>query len=147
MTHPTPSTQMEYSVCFRLSAEWLDPNAVTAALGIVPTHSHTAGEKYRVSRGEGRSPAELEYKVGVWYVDSGVQSRASLDDHLRQITRWLRYCSAEVASFVAKGGKAEMVVGVFVSGQGGGILSADVMREIGEMGIDIDFDFHPLSSQ
>jgi hypothetical protein len=124
------------SVALRLTADDLDPDAITALLGCSPTASHRKGDL----RGKQKIPAT----IGHWgySIDLDVVEWFDLD---RPIAALLDQFSADrgVWDKIHSLCEADVFCGLFMStGNQMGELSAATMKALGERGLRLTVDIY-----
>lgn len=95
---------------FILSGDLLDPDAVTAALGLSPTKAWKKGDPTPSTY---RYP-DLRRRFGLWGLSSTLPREVSLDRHLRQLLDQLDRRSGEIGGFRRMGYEARFSCGCFL---------------------------------
>jgi len=68
----------EVLATFRVVGDSLDPEVITACMALKPTTAHVKGESVP------KHP-DRKYPIGYWGLDSALESRRPLDDHLKHL--------------------------------------------------------------
>ena len=68
----------EVLATFRVVGASLDPEVITAGMALKPTTAHVKGESVP------KHP-DRKYPTGYWGLDSALESRRPLDDHLKHL--------------------------------------------------------------
>jgi Domain of unknown function (DUF4279) len=141
MTHvqaddENPNCEETYA-SLRVAGDALDPDEVSRVLGIQPSLTRRKGEPH------GRSGAINS--TGVWILSSegAVQSKR-LEVHLRYLLERIEGRAPDLQRYVRQRG-LELDVPCFwmsATGQGGPVLSADLLRDLGALGVSLSFGFY-----
>jgi hypothetical protein len=114
----------------------LQPEMVTALLGIQPTHAQI--------RGALPSPSSKHpFRSGGWFLESAdhIQSRDSRR-HLDWLLNQLHGKAPAIAKLQARGCLVDLCIYWVSVGQGGPTLSSSQMAQLGELGIELWFDIY-----
>jgi hypothetical protein len=119
------------SASLRVSGVSLRPEAFSAAVGLEPSHAHAAGDLV--------SPRlKSVRKEGMWMLDSAGDG-PSVEEHLR----WLlgRLPEKRIWLEASEGLKVDIVCSVTIEAENQGFsLSAETLRSLGELGIELSFE-------
>lgn len=114
---------------------------ITDRLGIVPDEAFEHGTL--MSPGHPRSARR---EGSLWRLGSGLSSDRSLDEH---VTALLRRVAGKHEALAALSADCQMELFLGFSsanGQGGCLLPAGLLREVGQLGLDIVLDLYPPHS-
>lgn len=119
----------------RVFAADLDPAEVESVLGVAPSASHRAGDV--------RSPGAAPYRKGGWFLSTRDAVRTDdLNEHLRYLVDATSASRELLAAMIAR---PDYSVDVFCfllnrHGHGGFTLDADVIRDLGTLGLPLGLD-------
>jgi hypothetical protein len=130
---------------FRISGDTLDPERITARLGLQPTRAFAKGDLSPPGRVTGR---KYRRRVGLWSLQSPLPTTASLDDHLSHLLDQLDPHADAVGALVREGYQADFFCGCFLEAFNRGMeLPATTLRRIAALeatlGLDIYCDCDP----
>lgn len=129
----------ESVVTFILSGEFLDPDAVTAALGLVPTKSFKKGDPTPSTH---RNP-NLRRKQGMWQLESMLPRQAPLDRHIEHLLDRLDTHASEIGEFLKLGYGCRFSCGCFLNRWNRGTeLSPRTLGRIGALGASLGLDIY-----
>ena len=126
---------------FWLKHERLDPQYVTAALGVPPTVAWAKGERPSHDIGQRLAPR----RFGAWCLAASASRRdpiiaqlGVLLDQLGQLPPIVRELTREYGGFISVG---------YSSGEGaiGFLLARDTLARLSDLGLAIDFNIYPVA--
>jgi hypothetical protein len=125
-------TISESRVAFRVVGDFLDPDIVTASLGVTPTHAHRKGQLMS-------HHSERCYHTGVWLLESTLLETEPVDEQLHQIMGMLSSRANSIQQLIAEGLKAEFYCSYFFNREQGGVLelSPETLAELASMRIPL----------
>ena len=137
----------DYPTCLRTYAtlcilgDDLNPDEISATLAIAPTRSHVKGQPTISRRGVTSTPI-----IGGWFLSSdGEVTSKDSRHHIDWILAELVGREAALARLRAHGHRTEIsCYWTSAEGHGGPTLSHPVMKRLGELEIEIWFDFYCL---
>ena len=132
----------DYATCvktfawFRVLSEGLEPDAVTALLGIPPSRVQRRGE---LPRPKAKRPLEN----GGWFLESAdhVESRDARR-HLDWLLDRLRGKASSIAQLKDQGHRVDVCIRWDSVGHGGPTLDPRQMKELGELDVELWFDVY-----
>jgi hypothetical protein len=132
----------EYATCvltfawLRVMSEHLQPAAVSALLGIEPTHSQTRGDLPNPTSTRPR-------KYGGWFLESkgAVQSRDSRR-HLDWLLNQLQGKEEAIAKLKTDGNLVDLCIRWDSVGHGGPALTPKQMAQLGALDVELWFDIY-----
>lgn len=93
-----------------------------------------------------RNPGGARRETSVWIRSSGLPDDSDLTDHVRTLVELVDGRREELASLSAAC-TLDLVLGFgSENGQGGGVLPAHLLAEVGALGLDIVLDLYPPES-
>jgi hypothetical protein len=123
----------------RIFADELDPDAVSAEMGMVSDKSHKKGDVSGV-----RTP--VVKKGGYWSIISSRHIAASADtnEHIQWLVDAVAPRLAMLATYKGRGWTVDVWIGIHTSvGHGGPTLRADVLARLAALGLDVNMDLYP----
>ncbi len=126
-------------VTLRILADELDPDTVSAEMGITPDRSHKKGD----ARGE-RSP--VSQKSGYWSITSSrhIAESADTNEHIEWFVDLVALRLATIATYRGRGWTVDVWIGIHTSvGHGGPTLRANVLSQLAALGLDVNLDLYP----
>lgn len=129
----------KWSSCvFRVSSSRLSVAEITRVLNSEPTSAQDKGEPKSK-----RAPERGVRDFSVWLMESGVGDDKPLNEHLAALLPFIESHAEEIRS-LSKDCTVDLVCGFSSgNGQGGFVLEHDVLKKIGEAGLDIVLDLYP----
>lgn len=123
---------------FRISTKRRSVAEISALLGAEPTDSADRGTPYSK-----RSPDSPLRDASVWLMGSQVSPDVSPEEHFRSLLKFL-HSKREALDVLRSDCEMDICCG-FASetGQGGFVLTHDVLTAIGQFGLDIDIELYP----
>lgn len=126
----------EIRLAVRVSGDDLDPDAITAALGIDPSFAARKGD----TRGTPASPAVQ--RTGVWYVDLAESAEWVLEDAIITLLERLP-SDRQVWEQLASRHHIDLVCGAFVYGWNRGfVVSSRVLAELARRRMALSVDIY-----
>lgn len=125
-----------FTAALRINGDDLDPDEISVMLGIQPTGAWRKGDQLL------RGGREIIAIGGRWTLDSELSDTG---DPERQIRRMLDRMTGDLMVWSALQGQYDMDLfcGAFMgSANQGFVLSAEILRRLGERGIKIGFDIY-----
>lgn len=111
-------------------------------LGIVPDAQFEQG-----SLTSPRNPSSARREHSVWIRRSGLDSDSGLEEHVAALVRLVDGCREELTRLAADC-DLELYLGFGSdNGQGGCVLPARLLAEIGGLGLDLVLDLYPPASE
>lgn len=129
-------------VSFRIIGDMLDPDIITARLGLVPD---TAGRKGQVRAVNPRTGRKYYYRTGIWIISTaGKLDSTSLERHLSYLLDILKPVKPELDRLLDEFSLRTDFFAFWVSryGQGGPILSPEIMRRMADLPIPFGLDIY-----
>jgi hypothetical protein len=128
----------EYTVEFRILGKELIPSVVTEELGLQPSQVRNAGD---------RRDTNSRWQEALWAFDgyptsSGVRTWDSLEDGLRFVLLKLSPLKEKINSYSPRFRVIFWCGHFYSSFNGGPTLSPDVLRLLGEFGVEVFIDNH-----
>lgn len=124
-------------VSLRVLGDSLEPEEVSALLGLSPTREHRKGDK--ILGAGGRESVE---PTGAWILDSPLSEKAEVEDHLEALFSPLSNDMDEWAS-LTDGASASILCSVFLDQYNEGFeLSPRAAESLAERGLVIAFDIY-----
>jgi hypothetical protein len=125
-------------VSFRLLGDDLDPEAVTASLGIVPTSSHA-----KDSPNPSRNSPNLRHRTGVWLLESALPRTVTIGQHLEFLVDQLERKADSISALGEQGYRVEFVCALFIgAGQEGTIINARLVEAIASFGASLSLSVY-----
>jgi len=135
-----PNCHRTYAT-FRLIGDSISPDEVTRRLDISPSAGFAKGETRRGLV----TMSSITQRTGIWTLSTKLLSNStSVEDHLRLLIDRLRPVAAEIRSLVQDLNARSDVFCYWASatGHGGPLVPAQILRELGDLGADLGFDFY-----
>ncbi|UUU44241.1 DUF4279 domain-containing protein [Streptomyces sp. NBC_00162] len=125
----------------RITSRAISASGISVRLGI------TADEQFeRGSLMSPRNPSSARRESSVWIRRSGLCNDSELADHVRTLVGLVDRCREELAHLSADC-DLELLLGFgSENGQGGCVLPAGLLSEVGALGLDIVLDLYPPES-
>lgn len=141
-----PSCARTYA-SFRLAGDALDPDGVSAALGLTPTTALARDEEIPIGR---KGKASLHRRTGIWLIDTEhtIES-TSLERHLIHL---LDAVEPAAAGLDALRSRHDLRADFFcywlsATGHGGPHISPGSLRRIAALDAELGIDFYGVSSE
>lgn len=117
---------------FRIVGADVDPEVVTAILGMTPSAAHAAGEPFP------RRPDRCR-PTGAWILDSQLPDTAAVNEQVRQLLTVLEPQAGAVRRIAMRGLRPSFLCGVFLSQPQGTIdFDSDTVRRMGTLGAALE---------
>src|SRR6266404_3135648 len=131
-----------YSLSLRISHPQLNPDDVSRVLQLTPKKSWRAGED-RFNRIDGKVYGQ--YTTGYWYCNlgEGERDRNFLNDYIEECVRRLAGHANYFREIATSGGRVEFFVAWYGVGNIGECFQSGLLRQLGEMSIDLSLDVYP----
>lgn len=122
---------------FRIIGEDLDPEYITAFLGMKPDYSHKKGDASKRVNSSGKTVIGPSHKTGIWSINSELPETSSLEEHISWLLEKLALAGEKVKELSQKGYRVDIYCGHFLKHgfQGGFNISPGVLEKMGKMGI------------
>ncbi|MFJ4598106.1 DUF4279 domain-containing protein [Kitasatospora sp. NPDC088861] len=134
---PMPGTKWSAG-SLRITSWTVRASEISVRLGITPDHEYERG-----SLSSPRNPLSRRRGAAVWILKSGLDNDRWPEEHVAELLRRLVGKHDELASLAADC-KLELFLGFgSESGQGGCALPSALLREAGDLGLDIALDLYP----
>lgn len=141
MQRPMPAVKWSAG-SIRITSRTVSADEITDRLGIPPDEQFERG-----SLMSPRNPNSARRKASVWIHTSGLGRHCQLEDHVTALVRLVGGCRAELRRLSADC-DLELFLGFgSENGQGGCVLPARLLAEVGALGLDVVLDFYPPSSE
>src|SRR5262245_169266 len=127
----------EYSASLIVKHQDLDPDAVSAALGLTPIRFHRRGDSRKTPKG---TPLKGTYDSGFWAVELEVCDGEDLAEFLFRISEQLLPAKKFLRNISDIGGENECFIGLFATALCDQILPAKILAQLGELGINLRLD-------
>jgi hypothetical protein len=121
----------------RLHHPTLDPELITAGMGMPPTRCWEKGAPRMTPRGD---QLDGSYPSTYWYRNISVPPGCLLDQALRRAVELLRPARPFLADFVEGGGTAELFIGWFHGP--GATLDREMLRELAALHLELALDVY-----
>lgn len=138
-------TLYKYSISLRTRHPSRPPQEVTAALGIAPRFSWSAGEQRKTPSGQ---PIGGITNESYWTarVAEGAYPGRDLPTAIAELLDSLSPYQPYLADFVADGGRAELFIGwYFPQGNSGDVLGFDLLARLAALRLDLSLDIYPTT--
>lgn len=136
--------ELRIKLSFRIMGKELDPDAVSAALGLQPAECHRRDDPH-LGKGGRRYG---NFREGLWMLRSHAPAEADLQAHLTDLLQLLSGRESVLRQFRENGLRTDLFVGVFgITDSCGFSLSPEIIRAVGELGLTIGFDLYPAGEQ
>ncbi len=122
----------------RIFSRSMSPQEISEALNSEPTHSHKKGDP--VSK---RNPEGAKRNENLWVLESGIDSSEPLDGHIEKLVEIIE---RKLDAFKILLQKCEIDIFCGFSsenGQGGFVITSDLMKRLTIIPIDIVLDLYP----
>ena len=119
---------------FRIAKTGMAAAEVSARLGIEPTHSHEAGDTH------GRQ--QVRWAQAMWSLSTKGDGRGHLSDHLERLLDRIEPKRAIIEQLAQEGYAMDWFCFVSVEGQGGVVLSVDLLRRLAALPIELGLDIY-----
>jgi Domain of unknown function (DUF4279) len=127
-----------FDATFRLFADDLDPEAITALIEVAPTEAFTKGETFG-----GRHGRVGHRHTGAWLLSSGLPDTVALADHLREILRRLEPKGDQIRALRDQGYTLDVFCGYFLERYNEQfILPPDVLGRVAALGAALHLDIY-----
>jgi hypothetical protein len=131
-----------HCVSLRFRHPTIDPEEITAALGLTPTVTHHAGKPRRTPKG---TPLKGKWRESYWTANLA-EGNANKDDLPNTLTALLDALAGKrdfLQRIRAEGGQAEFFIGWFVEKlMGGDVLESRLLGRMADLGIDLSLDIY-----
>jgi hypothetical protein len=139
----------DYATCaktfarLRIYRNDLEPEKVTALLGLRPTESQKKGELWE------NGSTQKQYKLGGWFLSSEFSSESrDVRRHLHWLLGKIKSKEKQLKKLQHEGCRMDIsCYWVSVSGHGGPTLSPKIMRELSDLNIEVWFDVYFFSDE
>lgn len=135
----------EWIVSFRIGGDNLDPDAVTAAIGVPPSSAHKKGSPRVAHHPEGTEIAMSPWPWGLWRLESPIPPSADLVDHLKWIVQCVGPRMEQLREFREQGLVLDIICGGFLlspTATAGFTLPATLLRSLTDLGVELIVDMH-----
>jgi hypothetical protein len=132
----------ETHATLRIMGDDLDPSEVTRALSVEPSFARRKGDIY------GNPDRPVRSRTGIWALESeGSVKSGELEEHLRFLAgRLSPEARRHIGHLRAQGYQVDILCyWMSGTGQGGPVLTADVLLVLGGLGAELSFDFYSSS--
>lgn len=127
------------SASVRIGGLDLDPDEISALLGLAADKAHRRGDPRISSTGRRCS----DFSAGLWRITAAAHSSAPLASHLEDLLRRLKGRAEAIQELKSRGFELDIFVGITgPSGKFGIELDHSTMRSIGNLGLDLIFDVY-----
>jgi hypothetical protein len=130
-----------YRVSLRLTGDGVEPDEVTAALGLEPTYSARKGDHFR------QNPRYMVHRSNIWTHSVTADSNVPFEEQIPSLLDQLEARSVALDDLLDRADvEAELFLG-FSSGdgQGGTFFPPGLLSRIGALGLALDLDLYPPS--
>jgi hypothetical protein len=119
----------------RIHSITLSSDEISAILRTQPTQSFSKGERMSP-----RNPSSAIFEENLWLLESGEDSSMPLDIHILRLVDFIEHRLPAIKQLMSDC-EIDIFCGYFsANGQGGLTLTADVMRSLGAIPIDLIVD-------
>ena len=133
-----------FSVSFRIGGDDLDPNIITSLLEIEPDQAHKKGDPKTLKTKKGEIHNYTPYNSGLWCYTSKLDKYSRIQDHIESVLELITPKKEVLSQFRIKGYRMDFFCGHFFAGapQPGIFIAGDVLKKLGDLGIDLDIDLY-----
>ncbi|MFF4139657.1 DUF4279 domain-containing protein [Streptomyces mirabilis] len=137
MRSPLPDTKWSAG-SIRITSRTVRADEISARLGIAPDEGFEQG-----SLMSPRNPRSARRESSVWIRWSGLGNDSGLEEHVAALVRLVRDCREELTRLAVEC-ELELFLGCgSENGQGGCVLPAHLLAEVGGLGLDVVLDLYP----
>ncbi|MFJ3581739.1 DUF4279 domain-containing protein [Streptomyces sp. NPDC090127] len=141
MHSPLPDTKWSAG-SIRITSRTVRAEEISVCLGIAPDEQFEQG-----SLMSPRNPSSARRETSVWIRRSGLGSDSRLEEHLAALVRLANGCREELTR-LSVDCDLELCLGFgSENGQGGCVLPAHLLAEVGGLGLDVVLDLYPPTSE
>jgi hypothetical protein len=133
-----------YSISLRIDHPSMDPTELTNRLGLAPDSAWRVGDPRTTRRGV-RLQGTRDRTFWAVRLVNGEPADPTLAVALARVVRDLGAHAELFGRLRADGGRAELFVGWFFDGNSGDELPAQLLADLGRLGLDLSFDVYPPS--
>lgn len=124
-----------YSLSIRLRHPSMEPQAMTAAMGIPPFRSLEPGAR--------RLPGVSDGTYWTSQLRKGAWPPISLSDAVASLLDQLSAKRSFIQNLRSEGGSAELFIGWFFEDQSGDTFDYRLLARAADLGVDLSFDIYP----
>ncbi|WP_405792530.1 DUF4279 domain-containing protein [Streptomyces sp. NBC_00029] len=141
MHSPLPDTKWSAG-SIRITSRTVRAEEISVRLGVVPDEQLEQG-----SLMSPRNPSSARRETSVWIRRSGLGSDSQLEEHVAALVRLVNGCREELTR-LSVDCDLELYLGFGSdNGQGGCVLPAHLLAEVGGLGLDVVLDLYPPTSE
>lgn len=127
------------NVTLRIAGSAVDPDVVSAAMGMAPDQSHRKGDVHGAR-------THVLRKQGYWSITSSshVNPSADTNEHIEWLIQQVAPKIKLLADYCAQGWNVDVVVAIHTSaGHGGPTLRPAVLSRLAALGLEVSLDLYP----
>jgi hypothetical protein len=134
----TKKPTIETRVALRIAAVNLEPEVISQRLGLKPSKARRRGDP-NIGR---NNRAYSDFSSGLWLLESSLDVEP-LEKKLETLISRIQPKQAEIRALGNEGLEVEIIIGVFGDDRNAMFyLSSKVVRDLGEIGINLAFDVY-----
>lgn len=129
----------EGNVCFRIGGDNLDPQNISKSLGITPSFAHKKGDFVK-----GASDKTAKRPSGLWGFESQLPRISEIEKQLTWILNRIEPKYSYIKKILRKRYRMDILVSRHYTAdkQCGFTLPAKLVKRLGKLGIEINFDIY-----
>jgi hypothetical protein len=129
----------EYCASLHIFHLTLDPDVITQSLQISPDRVHRPGDPRQTPKGR---PLQGSYPSSYWHVELWPENGDSISDFLSGVVAKLKRANELLQRITSDDGTIECYIGIFTTRLCDYTLPADLLLQLGKLGIDLRLDFY-----
>lgn len=130
----------KFDVCLRVVSYTDTPEAIIEALGMEPTFQHAKGAQRQTPKG---APLEGVYaETYCTFACPKIFPEETLPESLHRTISKLEKCSSFFDQIRSRNGRIEFFVGWYADGMSGETFSYDLLKTLGQLGVDLSLDVY-----
>jgi hypothetical protein len=134
------TSEKEFKVTLRISSRVHSLLEIIDILGKKPSRGHEKGE---VISAKSLTPRFREESL--WFLESGISKNSSIDEHLLKITEFIDNNFDSIRNLTLIGCDISLYCCLTTfNGQGGFVLTNEVIKKFSALPVDIVFDFYSI---
>ena len=133
-----------FSVSLQVNHPTIDPDAITAALGLAPQRLHRVGEQKITPKG---TLLKGRYLTNVWWLPLDLKGVADLIPFLEDLVSRLEASGDFLSRLAESGGRTELFCGIFTESNWDEIIPHQLSGRLAAMKIDVRLDAYPNKTE
>jgi hypothetical protein len=129
----------KYCVSLWIEHPNYDPDSISAELSLKPQVVHRAGDRRQTPKGR---PLSGNYDRTYWNTEIDLSDGIDISESLAPIVRGLQPHQQFLKQLIDGGGVIQLFVGLFATGLCDYVLSNALLREFGDLHIDLRLDYY-----